>query len=65
MKQEFYIWSFEHDAWWRPNEDGYVTDFHAAGKYSLKDATRIVRDANYSFNHGYEEMPNEAMVPVV
>lgn len=65
MNQEFYIWSFEHDAWWAPNENGYVEDFHAAGKYPLDRAVEIVKSANYSFNHGYAEMPNEAMIPVV
>lgn len=65
MDQLFYIWSFEHDAWWLPNENGYVEDFHAAGKYSFADAMKIVNDANYSFNTGYAETPNEAMVPCV
>ena len=65
MEDLYYIWSFEHDAWWLPNENGYVEDFHAAGKYPLKRAAEIVKAANISFNNGYAEMPNEAMVPCV
>lgn len=65
MKREYYIWSFEHDAWWAPNERGYVSDFHAAGKYPEERAYEIVKDANRGFNNGFDEMPNEAMVPVV
>lgn len=65
MNQEFRIWSFEHDAWWAPHENGYVEDFHAAGIYPAARAIEIVRGANHSFNNGYAEMPNEALVPVV
>ena len=37
----FVIWSWEHDAWWGPDECGYVSDLKAAGRYSLSDAGRI------------------------
>src|SRR6185503_1236517 len=31
---EFYIWSIEHNAWWRPNSRGYCISLLAAGRYS-------------------------------
>jgi hypothetical protein len=63
-EQLYYIWSFEHDAWWAPKENGYIEDWHGAGKYTLKQALEICQGANRSFHGGYAEMPNEAMVPV-
>lgn len=32
----------EHDAFWAPDERGYVTDVRSAGYYSHDDAVRIV-----------------------
>lgn len=52
----FYIWSFEHDAWWGLNCMGYVKDWKKAGQYSLESATDICECANA---HGLQE----AMVP--
>lgn len=39
---KFVIWSFEHDAWWAPNERGYTEDLEKAGRYNAADAGRIV-----------------------
>lgn len=39
---KFVIWSFEYDAWWAPNERGYVTDLVQAARYNDVDAGRIV-----------------------
>lgn len=39
--KEWVVWSFEHDAWWGPNERGYVKDLEAAGRYSRYDAGLI------------------------
>ena len=41
------IWSFEHDAWWRPNSRGYTTVEADAGLYERNEAEEIVRRANY------------------
>jgi hypothetical protein len=38
----YVIWSFEHDAWWGPDESGYVQQLHHAGRYTAEDAGRIV-----------------------
>lgn len=42
----YVIWSFEHDAWWRPGAMGYTPDFDKAGRYGGDEAARIVADAN-------------------
>ena len=39
---KYVIWSFEHQAWWAPEERGYVTDLALAGRYTAEDAGRIV-----------------------
>ena len=36
------IWSFEHSAWWRPNELGYTERASESGVYSLARALEIV-----------------------
>jgi hypothetical protein len=38
----YLIWSFEHRAWWGPDECGYTEDLAQAGRYSADDAGRIV-----------------------
>ena len=43
---EFLIWSFEHNGWWKRNSLGYTRDIEQAGVYSLKTVKQIVRDAN-------------------
>lgn len=45
------VWSFEHDAWWAPNEHGYVQQLAAAGRYTEAQAVEIERMAN---KHGPE-----------
>lgn len=39
---KYLIWSFEHNAWWKPNEMGYTENIVLAGRYSPLDAGRIV-----------------------
>ena len=53
---EYLIWSFEHNAWWKPNERGYTTNIAAAGVYSLDRASEICQNAN-------TVSIDEAMVP--
>lgn len=47
------IWSYEHNAWWAPNERGYVREIQRAGRYTPEDAARICARA----------FPDEIMVP--
>lgn len=64
MEQKYLIWSWEHDAWWAPNSNGYVSDRGDAGEYSYEEALKICLNANYGFYRGREKMPYEGMVPV-
>lgn len=54
------IWSNEHSAYWGPEERFYVATREEAGRYSLKDALRIVRDGNKDMKE--ERVPNESMI---
>ena len=40
------VWSYEHDAWWRPNACGYTPHLYEAGLYSEEKALEIEREAN-------------------
>ena len=42
---KYLIWSFEHNAWWRPNECGYTENIDEAGRYEPEDAKRIVANS--------------------
>lgn len=42
----FLIWSIEHEAWWAPNECGYVRELDKAGVYDGQRARQIVERAN-------------------
>ena len=42
----YVIWSFEHDAWWRPGGWGYTRDLAEAGHFTEADADQIIADAN-------------------
>lgn len=54
----YYIWSFEHKAWWKSDWHGYTENFKEAGIYDFKTAMEVCRNAN---SHG---RINEALVPV-
>jgi hypothetical protein len=41
------VWSFEHDAWWRPDHRGYTSSIEEAGLYPRSEAEEICRKANY------------------
>lgn len=45
-RADWFVWSFEHNAWWGPNRGGYYTEVRAAGLYTEKEAMEIVRSAN-------------------
>jgi hypothetical protein len=39
-EQSFYIYSGEHNAYWRPESRGYTTKLEEAGRYTLSEAHR-------------------------
>ena len=53
------IWSMQHRAWWAPHSNGYTDQREKAGRYSYKEATDILEQAN-KFTHNE---PEEAMIP--
>lgn len=65
---EYFIWSYEHNAYWRANEMGYTQLKCDAGSYTLADATRIVANANINAVHEVaipvkETLPNVSLIP--
>jgi hypothetical protein len=46
ITENYVIWSFEHDAWWRPGSWGYTTELEDAGHFTQAEAEKIVTDAN-------------------
>jgi hypothetical protein len=46
MLETYVIWSFEHDAWWRPGRQGYTPMLAEAGHYAEQEAMAIVSQAN-------------------
>jgi len=58
-KDYFLIWSFEHDAWWAPDWDGYTKDVNKAGKYLYASCIKILNGGNMEKNK-----INEAIVPL-
>lgn len=40
------VWSYEHDAWWAPNQCGYATSLLQAGLYTEAEAKAIEEGAN-------------------
>lgn len=39
---KYLIWSYEHDAWWRPFDSGYTDLTEKAGRYTANEAALIV-----------------------
>jgi hypothetical protein len=67
MSEELWlIWSNEHRAWWRANSCGYTQLAVDAGRYTMDEAVKICRAADYrsgSLMYGTGGPP-ETMVPV-
>ena len=61
-EQEYLIWSFEHDGWWKPEWKGYTEKLSQAGVYSYAEALKICLNANKYQKEN--KFPNEAMVPI-
>jgi len=46
MVEQVRIWSYEHNAWWKPYSRGYTINKSETGLYDLSEAQDIVRGAN-------------------
>ena len=42
MSDLFVIWSWERQAWWAPERQGYTEQLEQAGRYSHQEAADIV-----------------------
>lgn len=60
MRENWLVWSLEHEAWWKPARRGYTTIKSEAGRYTFTEAEDIVRMAN---RFHPDELPFEAMIP--
>lgn len=58
MSEEYFIWSIEHDGWWKPDKMGYTASWSNAGRYSKEEAFTISARANWS-------SLNEVPVPIL
>lgn len=62
MNQKFLLWSNEHQAWWKPNSNGYTKSRKAAGQYSVEEAFEIVKKEIRL--QPDKDVPYETLVPV-
>jgi len=56
---DWLIWSYQHNAWWRPGRMGYTHDPNKVGRYTVTEALAICNEANR-----YSRQINETMVHV-
>ena len=61
MMQQYRIWSFEHQAWWRPGHAGYTMKQDEAGLYEQNEALDICFNAN---RFPRSNSVDECMVPI-
>jgi hypothetical protein len=54
------VWSYEHDAWWKPGRFGYTTDLEKAGRYRYNEALEICDNANRHAKFTHERMVHVA-----
>lgn len=52
----YLIYSFEHDAWWRPDRRGYTRNIDEAGRYSATEAGAIMQDATLGHEAAVPEL---------
>lgn len=55
---KYLIWSREHQGWWRPQQCGYTNYMELAGRYTLEEATEILKNA-HSHIDWKGHLPNE------
>jgi hypothetical protein len=70
--KKYLVWSNQHSAWWGPYELGYTRVIDGAGRYSKKEAEKIVRKSTLNgqltsrmwdaTKNQSIEVPNEVMV---
>lgn len=60
MSAHFLIWSHQHGAWWRANQNGYTSDIDQAGRYPMQEAYNICASANRGMKRRYP--PNELAI---
>ena len=59
MEIKFYIWSIEHNAWWKKNSWGYTTKIDEAETYSMAEAKFTCSCRNGILNSPTVEMVAE------
>lgn len=52
----YFIWSHEHEAWWKPGGNGYTRHWQQAGLFTLEGAKEICLQANRYSDRVMEEM---------
>lgn len=57
MEETYYIWSTEHNRWWKPGGNGYTENLEEAGDYGRVEAMNIC--ANSALGHKKLRIPNE------
>lgn len=59
----YLVFSWEHDAFWRPNRCGYTRLIEEAGRYSKEEAQKICSDARPSAYKSSSGEPPEICFP--
>ncbi len=59
----YLVFSWEHNAFWRPNRQGYTRFIDRAGRYSKADAEAICVAASYGNGRQFAEQPDEDTPP--
>lgn len=60
-EDDYLVWSNEHNAWWRPNRQGYTINRRVAGRYTRDEAISICAHARDGWGTG-TALPSE--IPV-
>lgn len=58
IRMKYYIWSYEHNAWWKPCHHGYTQHLSEAGTYFAEEAVAICEKANVC----KKGVPNEVIL---
>jgi hypothetical protein len=56
-RDHYLIWSNEHNAWWGPDQAGYVRQLSRAGRYSRAEALDICASAIPGTAHHMKQFP--------
>jgi len=58
----YYIWSYEHDRWWKPGGCGYTNKLIEAGRFHEETARIKQLEANYPTSVVNEVIISEELV---